>query len=65
VTYTELKKSLDPQWRGMSRATFVGALTDVYYWGDPKTRVGGPVGKGRITVKRALILLGELKAVAA
>lgn len=41
----------------MSKKQFIALMKDEKMWGDPKVRVGGPTGKGRITVKRALALL--------
>ena len=58
MTFTELKKDLDPEFRRWTKAEFVEFLADESEYGDPKVRVGGPTGKGRITVKRALALLG-------
>ena len=57
MTYGELKKDLFPEFRKMTKASFVDYCRWVVL--DPKERVGGPKGKGRITAKRALILLGE------
>jgi hypothetical protein len=50
-----LKTQLDPGFkRGWTKAVFIDYCQTV----DGRTRVGGPVGKGRITAKRALALLG-------
>lgn len=55
VTYADLKKVLDPEWQYRTKREFVHFAR---YADDPKMRVGGPKGRGRITVKRALSLLG-------
>lgn len=57
MTYTELKKSLDTEWKGLTKADFITMLQTV----EPRTRVGGPKGPGRITAKRALALLGIIR----
>jgi hypothetical protein len=55
MTYQDLKTQLDPGFkRGWTKAVFIDYCQTV----DGRTRVGGPVGKGRITAKRALALLG-------
>ena len=56
MTYTALKKVLDPEYRYLTKAEFVALMRDPDT--DQKSRVGGPKGKGRITAKRALSLLG-------
>jgi hypothetical protein len=53
LSYTELKKALDPAFKAFTKADFVDYARAV----DGRTRVGGPKGKGRITAKRALALL--------
>ncbi len=58
MTFADLKKDLDQPYQKMSKRDFIQLMRDISYYGDPKTRVGGPKGKGRITVKRALALLG-------
>ena len=55
TTFKELKKDLDPVFRAWSKADFI----DFCSYAEPRTRVGGPKGKGRITAKRALSLLGN------
>ncbi len=55
MNYTALKSQLDPEFRALTKAEFVRFCESA---SDPKERVGGPKGKGRITAKRALILLG-------
>ena len=54
MTYTELKKDLDPAFRGLTKSSFIDICLTV----EPRTRVGGPKGKGRLTAKRALAFLG-------
>jgi hypothetical protein len=54
MTYTELKKDLDPAFKGATKAEFIDWMFTI----EPRTRVGGPKGKGRLTAKRALALLG-------
>lgn len=54
VTYAELRKVLDAEWRFRTKADFVAVVRTV----DGRTRVGGPKGKGRLTAKKALALLG-------
>ncbi len=54
MTYQELQKDLDPTFRRVSKRDFVSYCTSV----DGRVRVGGPTGKGRLTAKKALQLLG-------
>jgi hypothetical protein len=54
MTFTELKKDLDPEFRVFTKRDFVAFIENV----DGRVRVGGTKGKGRITAKRALALLG-------
>jgi hypothetical protein len=54
MTYTELKQELDPEFGRDTKADFILFCQLV----DGRVRVGGPKGKGRITAKRALALLG-------
>lgn len=54
MNYTELKKVLDQKYRGVTKNDFIAICME----GDAKERVGGPKGKGRVTKKRALELLG-------
>ncbi|MES2156016.1 MAG: hypothetical protein V4510_12860 [bacterium] len=54
MTFQELKKDLDPAFKRMTKADFVNYCTG----NDGRARVGGPTGKGRMTAKRALALLG-------
>lgn len=54
VTYQELRKILDPEWKVSTKFLFVEMAQKV----DGRTRVGGPKGKGRLTAKKALALLG-------
>lgn len=54
MTYGDLKKVLDPQFKGVTKRDFIAFCLN----GDQRVRVGGPKGKGRITKKRALSLLG-------
>jgi hypothetical protein len=58
MTYTELRKVMDKDVRAsfQNKAEFIFFITDP--WVDGRIRVGGPKGKGRITVKRARALLG-------
>jgi hypothetical protein len=53
LSYTELKKVLDPEFKVFTKADFIAYARTV----DGRIRVGGPKGKGRITAKRALALL--------
>lgn len=53
MSFTELKKVLDPEFKSYKKAEFVAFISNV----DGRTRVGGSKGKGRITAKRALALL--------
>jgi hypothetical protein len=54
MTYTELKKDLDPEFKGMTKQDFINLCQVI----EPRSRVGGPKGKGRLTAKRALAFLG-------
>jgi hypothetical protein len=54
MNYTELKKVLDPEFKGITKGDFIA----ICQLGDQRERVGGPKGKGRVTKKRALQLLG-------
>lgn len=54
VTFREMKPMLDPDFRKLTKVDFVFVARAI----DPKSRVGGPKGKGRLTAKRALALLG-------
>jgi hypothetical protein len=54
MSFKELKKELDPEFKSFTKADFVAFIAAV----DGRTRVGGPKGKGRITAKRALALVG-------
>lgn len=53
MTYQELLKDLDPEFKRVSKKSFI----EFCMYSDGRTRVGGPKGKGRITAKRALALL--------
>lgn len=53
MTFKSLKPALDKDIKSMSKGEFISFCLNV----DGRTRVGGPVGKGRITAKRALALL--------
>lgn len=53
MSYTDLKKVLDPAFKRFTKADFLAYIAAV----DGRTRVGGPKGKGRITAKRAAALL--------
>ena len=55
MTYGELLKDLDPEWKRVSKREFVAFCSEV----DGRVRVGGPKGRGRITAKRALALLAN------
>lgn len=54
MSFKELQKVLDPDYRRMTKRDFVNFCSA----SDGRTKVGGPTGKGRITAKRALALLG-------
>lgn len=54
MTHQELKKDLDLRYQRMSKADFINLCTGM----EPRERVGGPKGKGRLTAKQALTLLG-------
>lgn len=54
MNYADLKPQLDPNFKGFTKAAFI----DYCSTADGRVRVGGPTGKGRITAKRALALLG-------
>lgn len=54
MTFQELKKDLDPDFKTFSKKEFIVFCEDA----DGRVRVGGTKGKGRITAKRALALLG-------
>lgn len=56
VTFVELRGLMDDEFRRHFRTKrdFVEFAQAV----DGRTRIGGPKGKGRITAKRALALLG-------
>lgn len=56
MTYTELKKDLLPDFRSYTKRDFIGFCQGV----DGRVRVGGTKGKGRLTAKRALALLGVI-----
>lgn len=55
MTFYQLKQQLDPPFRVKTKAELVALLSKC----EPRNRVGGPVGKGRITAKRALAALGS------
>lgn len=57
MTYTDLKKVMDPSIRSarFNKAEFI----EFAGFCDGRVRIGGPKGKGRITAKRALALLGQ------
>lgn len=57
MTYAELRKALDPEFRFSTKTAFVEWAKGV----DGRTRVGGPKGKGRLTAKKALALLGVVR----
>jgi hypothetical protein len=57
MTFAELRKgdTLDPEFRAFStKRDLVNCLMGL----DGRTRVGGPKGKGRLTAKKTLALLG-------
>ena len=56
MNYADLRQDLLPEFRKhfTTKREFVAFCLSV----DGRTRVGGPKGKGRITAKRALALLG-------
>lgn len=54
MTYSELKKVLAPAYKKMTKADFIAFCQDV----DGRVKVGTETGPGRLTAKRALILLG-------
>lgn len=54
MTFAELKKDLDAEFRRMTKQDFIFIVSRQ----DGRLRVGGPKGKGRITAKKALALLG-------
>jgi hypothetical protein len=54
MTFTELRKDLQPQYKQMTKAEFVNFCTA----SDGRVRVGLSKGKGRLTAKQALALLG-------
>lgn len=53
MTYKELSKDLDPEFRRWTKRDFIDFVMNV----DGRTRVGGPKGKGRLTAKKAAALL--------
>jgi hypothetical protein len=54
MSFSELRKDLDPAFKRATKAEFVAFCQG----SDGRTRVGGPKGKGRLTATRALALLG-------
>lgn len=54
MNFTELKKTLAPQYKKMTKAEFIAFCQTA----DGRVKVGTQVGPGRLTAKRALILLG-------
>jgi hypothetical protein len=54
MTFAELRPQLLPGFKTFTKRDFVSYCQAV----DQRSRVGGPRGKGRITAKRALLLLG-------
>jgi hypothetical protein len=54
MNFTELKKVLAPDYKKMTKADFIAWCQGV----DGRVKVGTASGKGRLTAKRALILLG-------
>ncbi len=54
MNFIELKKVLDPEYQRTTKSEFIFLCQE----GDQRERVGGPKGKGRVTKKRALQLLG-------
>lgn len=55
MTYGELKKDLDPLFKGWTKRDFIAFCDGA----DGRVRVGGPKGKGRLTAKKALALLAS------
>lgn len=55
MTITELRKDLDPRFQKWLKKDLVAYLSAA----DPRERVGGPKGKGRLTAKKALALLAS------
>jgi len=56
MKFYDLKRVLDRDFAKMTKAEFVAFCESAP---DPKVRVGGPSGKGRLTAKRALALLNN------
>jgi len=54
MTYGELQKDLNPEFKRGTKRQFIAWCKEA----DGRTRVGGPKGKGRLTAKKALALLG-------